>query len=81
MLFESLNSTIEILALTFLCLVIANAIIFGVMMYIFTIFETVASIKFNRRIAYHVDQHFEDQKQITNEPDSKTADGKTEVVR
>lgn len=62
--FEPMGGTLETLIVVFLCLVVANAILAGVIIYIFAIIELVASIKYNRRIGRVVRQHFERTKDV-----------------
>lgn len=57
--FQSMDGAIETLIVAFLCLVVANAILAGVIFYIFVILELVDSVKYNRRIGRIVRQHFE----------------------
>ena len=57
--FQSMDGPIETLIVVFLCLVVANAILAGVIFYIFVILELVDSLKYNRRIGRVVHQHFE----------------------
>jgi hypothetical protein len=57
--FQSMDGAIETLIVAFLCLVVANAILAGVIFYIFVILELVDSVKYNRRIGRVVRQHFE----------------------
>ena len=57
--FQSMDGPIETLIVAFLCLVVANAILAGVIFYIFVILELVDSVKYNRRIGRVVRQHFE----------------------
>ena len=57
--FQSMDGPIETLIVVFLCLVVANAILAGVIFYIFVILELVDSVKYNRRIGRVVRQHFE----------------------
>lgn len=57
--FQSMDGPIETLIVVFLCLVVANAILAGVIFYIFVILELVDSVKYNRRIGRVVHQHFE----------------------
>ena len=62
--FEPMGGAFEMLIVVFLCLVVANAILAGVIIYIFAIIELVASIKYNRRIGRVVRQHFERTKDV-----------------
>ena len=55
--FQSMDGPIETLIVVFLCLVVANAILAGVIFYIFVILELVDSLKYNRRIGRVVHQH------------------------
>ena len=57
--FQSTGGAIETLIVAFLCLAVANAILAGIIIYIFAILELVDSIKYNRRIGRVVHQHFE----------------------
>jgi hypothetical protein len=57
--FQSMDGPIETLIVVFLCLVVANAILAGVIFYIFVILELVDSVKYSRRIGRVVRQHFE----------------------
>lgn len=62
--FEPMGGTLETLIVVFLCLVVANAILAGVIIYILAIIELVDSIKYNRRIGRVVRQHFERTKDV-----------------
>lgn len=62
--FEPMSGTLETLIVVFLCLVVANAILAGVIIYILAIIELVDSIKYNRRIGRVVRQHFERTKDV-----------------
>ena len=62
--FESMGGALETLIVVFLCLVVANTILAGVIIYIFAIIELVDSIKYNRRIGRVVRQHFERTKDV-----------------
>tara|TARA_B110000444_G_C18647611_1_gene504485 strand:- start:338 stop:589 length:252 start_codon:yes stop_codon:yes gene_type:complete len=62
--FEPMGGALETLIVVFLCLVVANAILAGVIIYIFAIIELVDSIKYNRRIGRVVRQHFERTKDV-----------------
>ena len=62
--FESMGGALETLIVVFLCLAVANAILAGVIIYIFAIIELVDSIKYNRRIGRVVRQHFERTKDV-----------------
>ncbi|MGB1567185.1 MAG: hypothetical protein ACPHBQ_01770 [Candidatus Poseidoniaceae archaeon] len=57
--FQSMDGAFETLIVVFLCLVVANAILAGIIIYIFAILELVDSIKYNRRIGRVVHQHYE----------------------
>ena len=62
--FESMSGAPEMLIVVFLCLIIANTILSGVIIYIFAIIELVDSIEYNRRIGRVVSQHFERTKDV-----------------
>ena len=57
--FQLMDGAIETLVVAFLCLVVANAILAGIIIYIFAILDLIDSIKYNRRIGRVVHQHFE----------------------
>ena len=57
--FQSMDGAIETLIVAFLCLAVANAILAGIIIYIFAILDLIDSIKYNRRIGRVVHQHFE----------------------
>jgi len=61
--FQSMDGAIETLIVAFLCLAVANAILTGIIIYIFAILELVDSIKYNRRIGRVVHRHFERTKE------------------
>ena len=57
--FQLMDGAIETLIVAFLCLAVANAILAGIIIYIFAILDLIDSIKYNRRIGRVVRQHFE----------------------
>lgn len=57
-----LGQTIGVLFLVWLCLLIANWILLGIIMYIDTVIDGVNSFKFNREIRQKVFEEFERRK-------------------
>jgi ABC-type multidrug transport system fused ATPase/permease subunit len=62
-----LGQTIGFLFLVWLCLLIANWILLGIIMYIDTVIDGVNSFKFNREIRQKVFEEFERRKKETSE--------------
>ena len=62
-----LGQTIGFLILVWLCLLIANWILLGIIMYIDTVIDSVTSFKFNREIRQKVFEEFERRKKEKSE--------------
>jgi ABC-type multidrug transport system fused ATPase/permease subunit len=62
-----LGQTIGVLFLVWLCLLIANWILLGIIMYIDTVIDGVNSFKFNREIRQKVFEEFERRKKEKSE--------------
>lgn len=62
-----LGQTIGFLFLVWLCLLIANWILLGIIMYIDTVIDGVNSFKFNREIRQKVFEEFERRKKEKSE--------------
>ena len=62
-----LGQTIGFLILVWLCLLIANWILLGIIMYIDTVIDSVNSFKFNREIRQKVFEEFERRKKEKSE--------------